>query len=104
MTSLGPAGRPAYRLVVRDASADDCDFWLALAGQTLPPFVEFVRAIDAAIPDRAGISRIEQWQPRGAALEKALNGIETAPPEQWAEMIATLNSAHQPMLTWGPRH
>ena len=101
--SVTPASRSAYRMVVHNAQPEDCDFWLALAGQKLAPFTEFVRAIDSAIPDRAEISKIEQWEPRGGAMATAMQGIDTVAPEKWAEMMTMLDSKNQPMLTWGPR-
>ena len=99
-----PLFNASYRMTVQDAQADDCDFWVALVGQDAKIFASFAKAIDEAIPDRAGIVRIEPWIPRGAQ-EAALHGIESAEPEEWAKLMAEINQSNQSnrtMVTWGP--
>ena len=61
----------------------------------------FLRKIDEAIPDRAGICRFEQWAPKTPAGVRALDGYEDAAPEEWAEIVRKWADPAAPLASWG---
>ena len=90
-----------YRMVLKDPTYKDCDFWMALAGTDVKTLAPFLQKIDEAIPDRAGICRFESWSPRTPAERHALEGYEDAEPEEWANIVKNWGDPSAPLTTWG---